>query len=227
MSGTLYGVGVGPGDPKLMTYLAVETIEACSVIAVPAEKRDQAMSYKIAQQMVKGLDKKECLNLPIPMTKDKQMLAQSYGEAAGQIIRRLENGEDVAYLTLGDPTIYSTYSYIQRLIKTQGYDARIISGVPSFCAAAAVLGDSLADRWEQIHILPSSYGIEEGMAYKGTKVFMKAASRLPEVKRILQENDMDAAMVENCGMEEEHVYFTVEEMPEKASYYATVLVKEK
>lgn len=227
MSGTLYGVGVGPGNPKLMTYLAVEIIETCPVIAVPAEKRDQAMSYKIAQQMVKGLDKKECLNLPIPMTKDKQMLAQSYETAAGQIIRRLKNGEDVAYLTLGDPTIYSTYSYIQRLVKAQGYGAQIINGVPSFCAAAAVLGDSLADRSQQIHILPSSYGIEEGMTYKGTKVLMKAASQLSKVKQILQENDMAAAMVENCGMEGEQVYFTVEEMPEKASYYATVLVKEK
>ena len=227
MNGILYGVGVGPGNPKLMTYLAVETIETCPVIAVPAEKRDHAMSYKIAQQMVKGLDKKECLNLPIPMTKDKQTLALSYETAAGQIIRRLKNGEDVAYLTLGDPTIYSTYSYIQRLVKAQGYEARIINGVPSFCAAAAVLGESLADRSEQIHILPSSYGIEEGMAYKGTKVLMKAASQLSKVKQILQENDMAAVMVENCGMEEEHIYFTVEEMPEKASYYATVLVKEK
>ena len=64
MSGTLYGVGVGPGDPKLMTYLAVETIEKCPVIAVPASQKDHALSYRIAKGMVKGLKEKECLALP-------------------------------------------------------------------------------------------------------------------------------------------------------------------
>ena len=60
MKGTLYGVGVGPGDSRLMTYLAVETIEKCPVIAVPAEGREHAVSYRIADGIVKGLDQKEC-----------------------------------------------------------------------------------------------------------------------------------------------------------------------
>lgn len=226
MSGILYGVGVGPGDPRLMTYLAVETIEKCPVIAVPSKEKNQGAGYKIAEQMVKNLDKKECLNLPIPMTKDQRILEQSYEKAAGQVVKRLNAGQDVAYLTLGDPAIYSTYIYIQRIVKTQGHEARIISGVPSFCAIAARLGDSLADRWEQIHILPSSYEIEDGLEYKGTRILMKAGSRLPKVKQVLKEKNMEAVMVENCGMEDEHVYHTVVEMPDKASYYATVLVKD-
>lgn len=226
MSGILYGVGVGPGDPKLMTYLAVETIEKCPVIAVPSEEKNRAAGYRIALHMVKGLDRKECLKLPIPMTKDREILEQSYEEAAGQIIRRLEAGQDTAYLTLGDPTVYSTYIYIQRIVKEKGYEAQIISGVPSFCAIAARLGDSLADRSQQIHILPSSYDIEEGLGYKGTRILMKAGSRLAQVKEILKDKEMAAVMVENCGMEGEHIYRTVEEMPEKASYYSTVLVKD-
>ena len=225
MGGTLYGVGVGPGDPKLMTYLAVETIERCPVIAIPSEEKHYGVSYRIAEQMIKDLDKKECLSLPVPMTKDRQVLKRSYEEAAGQVAERLKAGKDVAYLTLGDPAVYSTYIYIQRIVTAQGYDARIISGVPSFCAIAARLGDSLADRQEQIHILPSSYDIEEGMEYEGTRILMKAGSKLPEVKRILKEKGLAAVMVENCGMEDEHIYGSVEEMPEKASYYATVLVK--
>ena len=106
MKGTLYGVGVGPGDSRLMTYLAVETIEKCPVIAVPAEGREHAVSYRIADGIVKGLDQKECLNLSTPMTKDLKVLGQNYEEAARRIIERLEDGKDVAYLTLGDPTIY-------------------------------------------------------------------------------------------------------------------------
>ncbi len=226
MRGTLYGVGVGPGDPKLMTYLAVETIERCPVIAVPAEGRGHAVSYKIASGIVKGLDEKECLNLSTPMTKDKKVLAENYEKAAGAIIKQLELGRDVAYLTLGDPTIYSTYIYIHRLVREQGYEVQIINGITSFCAAAARLGDSLADRSEQLHIIPSTYDIEEALTYQGNKVLMKAASKLSVVKQILQEKDVRGIMVENCGMPDEHIYADIREMPDQASYYTIVVVKE-
>ena len=69
IKGTLYGVGVGPGDPRLMTYLAVDTIQKCPVIAVPADGKENAVSYKIASGIVENLDEKECLNLTTPMTK--------------------------------------------------------------------------------------------------------------------------------------------------------------
>lgn len=226
MSGTLYGVGVGPGDPRLMTLLAVETIEKCPVIAVPAEGREHAISYQIANGVVKGLAEKMCLNLSTPMTKDPEILEQNYERAAGQIIRHLEENRDVAYLTLGDPTIYSTYIYIHRLVRGQGYSARIINGIPSFCAVAARIGDSLADRSEQLHIIPSSYQIEETLDYPGNKVFMKAASKLSGVKHTLQEKHMTAVMIENCGLPDEHIYQGAASMPEQASYYSIVLVKE-
>ncbi len=225
MRGTLYGVGVGPGNPKLMTCLAIETIERCPVIAVPAKGRDYALSYKIASGMVKGLEEKECLNLSTPMTRNREILERNYARAAEQIIACLCKGKDVAYLTLGDPAIYSTYIYIHRMVREQGYPAEMINGVPSFCAAAAKLGESLADRAQQIHILPSSYSIEEALDYPGTKVLMKAASRLPEVKKLLEERGTDAVMIENCGLEDEHIYLSVQEMPETAGYYTIILVR--
>ena len=226
MKGTLYGVGVGPGDPEMMTYLAVETIERCHVIAVPADGREHAVSYRIANGIVKGLEKKECLNLSIPMTKDAEILAKNYETAAGRIIEKLEKGQDVAYLTLGDPTIYSTYIYIHRIVKAKGYKTQIVNGIPSFCAVAARLGESLADRSEQLHIIPSTYDIEEALSYPGSKVLMKAASRLSFVKQTLEEKKMTGVMVENCGMPDEHIYDSVGDMPEKAGYYTTVLLKE-
>ena len=226
MKGTLYGVGVGPGDSRLMTYLAVETIEKCPVIAVPAEGREHAVSYRIADGIVKGLDQKECLNLSTPMTKDLKVLGQNYEEAARRIIERLEDGKDVAYLTLGDPTIYSTYIYIHRIVKARGYEARIINGIPSFCAVAAKLGDSLADRSEQLHIIPSTYDIKEALTYPGSKVLMKAASKLSVVKQTLKAKGMKGIMVENCGLPEERIYRQADEMPENASYYTIIVVKE-
>ena len=144
-----------------------------------------------------------------------------------EIIKKLDEGKNVAYLTLGDPTVYSTYIYIQRIVKKCGYDAEIINGVPSFCAVAAKLGDSLADRSEQLHIIPSNYDIKEALKLPGNKILMKAASKLSDVKKVLKEQGQKAWMIENCGMEEEKIYHSVEEMPEKATYYTTLLVKEE
>lgn len=226
LKGTLYGVGVGPGDPRLMTYLAVETVKNCPVIAVPAEGREHAVSYRIAAGIVKGLDEKECLNLSTPMTKDMQVLKENYETAADQITKQLDAGKDVAYLTLGDPTIYSTYIYIHRIVRARGYETQIISGIPSFCAVAARLGGSLADRSEQLHIIPSTYDIEEALTYPGSKILMKAASKLSVVKDRLKEKEMKGIMVENCGMPDEHIYENVDDMPERASYYSIVVVRE-
>ena len=227
MKGTLYGVGVGPGDPRLMTYLAVDTIKRCPVIAVPADGKGKAVAYKIASGIVEDIDAKECLNLSTPMTKDKAVLNAAYVTAADTIIEQLEQGKDVACLTLGDPTIYSTYIYIHRLVKAKGYATEIINGIPSFCAVSAKLGDSLVDRSEQLHVIPSTYDIEDGLKLPGTKVLMKAASKMPIVKETLKRNNLKGAMIENCGMPEEHIYHGVDEIPDQASYYSIIVVKEE
>lgn len=227
MNGTLYGVGVGPGDPRLMTYLAVDTIKNCPVIAVPADGKEKAVAYKIASGIVKELDTKECIDLTTPMTKDKAILNAAYEAAAARIIEKLKEGKDVACLTLGDPTIYSTYIYIHRLVKAQGYKTQIINGIPSFCAVSAKLEDSLADRSEQLHIVPSTYGIEEALNLPGTKVLMKAASKMPVVKETLKQRGAKCAMVENCGMPNEHSYHCADEIPDQASYYSIIVVKEE
>lgn len=227
MSGTLYGVGVGPGDARLMTYLAVQTIEKCPVIAVPGKEKDSVVSYQIAGEMVKGLEKKLCLCLPVPMTKDREMLDAAYQSSAEKIIAQLRQEKDVAYLTLGDPTVYSTYIYIHRLVDRQGFSTEIISGVPSFVAAGAKLGDSLADRSEQLHVIPASYDVEEALRLPGTKVLMKAASKMPEVKKVICSQGLSAQMVENCGMAGEKVYESVQEIPDEAGYYSLVVVKDR
>jgi precorrin-2/cobalt-factor-2 C20-methyltransferase len=208
-----------------MTYLAVETIQNCQVLAVPSEQKESAVSYRIAGQMIEGLEGKECLQLAAPMTKDKSVLEEHYREAAEQIIEKLREGKNVAYLTLGDPTIYSTYIYIHRLVAERGFGAEIVSGVPSFCAAAAVLGDSLADREEELHIIPASYDIEAALQLPGTKILMKTGSKMSEVKRLLQQKDMSAQMVENCGMPGETICGSVEKIPEKAGYYSVIICR--
>ena len=116
---------------------------------------------------------------------------------------------------MGDPTIYSTYMYIQRIIKEKGYETSIFIEIPSFCAAASKLNESLADRADDLHVIPSSYDIRNALRYPGTKVLMKSASRLAELK-----------MIENCWMADEQIYERLEDIPEHASYYSLLIVKE-
>ena len=109
MKGTLYGIGVGPGDPRLMTYLAVDTIKRCPVIAVPADGKGKAVAYKIASGIVEDLDAKECLNLSTPMTKDKAILDAAYQTAADTII---EQPEQMGRNVLSDMSTYH-HSHLQ------------------------------------------------------------------------------------------------------------------
>ena len=225
--GKLYGIGTGPGRPELMTVLAVETLKKCPVIAVPTAERDSAASYRTASAMVPEIAERDCLTLDTPMTKDLKILDEAYHAAAGNIMQRLDRSEDVAYLVLGDPAVYSTYIYIHRIVAAAGYETEIISGVTSFCAAAARVGDSLADRSEQLHIIPSSYDTKEALRLPGTKVLMKAASRMGELRSELEACGAPSViMIENCGMPGERVYRGADAIPEKSGYFSTVIVSE-
>ena len=92
MSGILYGIGVGPGDPELMTIKAAKRIKECAVIAIPHREKELCTAYQIARQAVPEIEEKECLYLPMPMTKDKKVLDESHDLAAGAVMERLDSG---------------------------------------------------------------------------------------------------------------------------------------
>jgi precorrin-2/cobalt-factor-2 C20-methyltransferase len=227
MKGKLIGVGVGPGDPQLLTLKAVRLIEKSPIIAVPGKKKEDTVAYQIVKQVVEGLEKKECLTIYMPMTKDKDLLAKSHQEGAKQVAQALDQGNDVAFLTLGDPTIYATYLYIHQLVKAMGYQTEIVSGVPSFCAVAAKLDIGLVEKAEMLHLIPSSYHIEAALKLPGTKILMKTGSKMAAVKAQLKEMEVAAVMVENCGMDQEKVYLSTDEIPKDAGYYSILIVKDK
>lgn len=108
-----------------------------------------------------------------------------------------------------------------------GYETEMISGIPSFCAAAARLQTGIAEKSEQIHIIPASYQIQEALTLPGTKILMKAGKKLPQVKQQLQDGNQSVVMVENCGMEGERIFRGVEEIPEDAGYYTLIIVKDE
>lgn len=227
MKGKLYGIGVGPGDPELLTIKALRLIRECSVIAVPGKNPQETVAYKIVKGICPEIEKKELLGIHMPMTKDKAVLKKSHEEGTDRLCEELKKGQTVAFLTLGDPTIYSTYIYLHEGVKKRGYPVEIVSGIPSFCAAAAKLNMSIAMGAQQLHVIPASYQAEEGLELSGTKILMKAGRKLPEVKEQLKERTEQIFMVENCGMEEEHIYRGAQQLPETAGYYTLVIVKDE
>lgn len=226
MFGKLYGVGVGPGDPELLTIKAVRIIKEADVLAVPGEQKEGSVAYRIAKQAINEIDKKEIISISMPMTKDEKRLEESHKKGAEEIINYLEKGKTVAFLTLGDPTIYSTYIYLHKRIKESGYETEIISGIPSFCAVAAKLNQGLVEKNEQLHVIPSSYDIEDTIALSGTKVLMKSGKKISTVIEYLKTKDCQVSMVENCGMEDEKIYRSIDEIKDDAGYYSLIIVKE-
>lgn len=224
MSGILYGVGVGPGDKKLLTLLAVETLQNVDKIIVP-DMGGEKTALKIVEEYIQDKEKVFC---HLPMTRDEAELANAHEKACDVICGELEKGYNLAFITLGDPTVYSTYIYIHRLVLQRGYEASIVNGIPSFCAVAGKLNISLCDKSEALHIIPASYEHTEAMLkLDGNKVLMKSGKQLVQVLDFLKQNGMieKAKMVECCYMENEKIYENIEEVTE-SSYFSVVVVKE-
>ena len=132
----------------------------------------------------------------------------------------------MALLTLGDSSVYATSVYLGGRLEDAGIETEMVSGVPSFCAVAARLNIPLVKNSEELHILPASYQIEEGLKLPGVKVLMKAGRKLSQVKQLLAQGNYQVTMVENCGMPGERVYRTVEEIPEDAGYFSLLIVRD-
>ena len=159
--GCLYGVGVGPGDPQLLTLRAVDILRQTSVICVPiAEGR----SSSVALNIVKGYltPEHEVLRAPFP-TNDAPGAAAVWRETASLVTQRLMAGQDVAFLTEGDPMLYSTFSYVMAGVEElcPGAPIEIVPGVSSVTAAAARARLPLATHEQRVAILPAVYGIDD------------------------------------------------------------------
>lgn len=225
-TGTLYGIGIGPGDPELLTLKAVRQIRECAVIAVPGKSPKDSVAYRIAVQAVPEIENKKLVAVDMPMTKNRAALDAFFQAGADMLEEYLRAGEDVAFLTLGDVTIYSTYLYLYPRIQERGYATAMINGIPSFCAAAARLNEGLAEGAEEIHIIPATYQTERSLAFPGTKVLMKAGRQMEKVKELLKGADLTVSMVENCWMEGERVCRSLEEIGETPGYYSLIIAKE-
>lgn len=224
--GILYGVGVGPGDPELLTLKAQRILREADVIAVP----DKGAGEKTALTIIGELaESRPLLYCAAPMTRDPARLEASYEENARRITGLLDEGKTVAFITLGDPSIYSTYLYTHRRVLSMGYRAEIIPGVPSFCAVAAALGTGLCEGGDRLLIVPASHrDTEDCLSVDANYVFMKAGREIGALREALAEHGLldRASLVENCGMEAERIYPHFADAPSDSGYFSVVVVKQ-
>ena len=223
--GILYCVGVGPGNPELLTVKAVNLIKSCDILAIPHRKKGECFAYRIAVKAVPEAKEKPVLPVDMPMTRDKAVREAAYKVGAELVAEELSRGSTVVFLTLGDPSVYSTFAYLAPHVRSRGFEVVWIPGITSFCASAAALGQPLCTDMEELHILPGGANAEDSLQMPGTKVFMKG--ELSPLLGVLRKRGQDAQAVENCGIEDEHIYKTADAIPEDAGYYLVTIVKEK
>ena len=196
MRGKLYSVGIGPGDPELMTLKSVRLLKECDVVAIPQGDNGILTAKAIVNNII-NLDEKEQVMIYMPMTKDMAAMDKAHREGADAIEKLLDEGKNVVFITLGCPTVYATCIYVHKLVLADGYDAELVAGVTSICAVAAKLNTSLCERAEPLIVLPGSY--KESSKFldgPGNKVLMKSASEIGRVRDELREK----GLIKNAGI---------------------------
>ena len=209
--GVLYGIGVGPGDPELITVKGARILSECRRVFVPKSPiAIQSLALTIASRYL-GAD--ACVQeLVFPMTADPEELSGHWNESAREVAAALETGEDACFLTLGDPFLYSTYIYLLRALRTRapGVEVVTVPGVPAFMAAAALTEFPVGEAKEPVTILPTAddlEGIRQSLKKAGTLVLMKIGKRLGEILNLLEEAGAieRSVFVARVGMKEQRV----------------------
>jgi precorrin-2 C(20)-methyltransferase len=222
----LYGVGVGPGDPELMTIKAVNAVRNSVTVCFVGKSEASSVAFNIAKQAIPEIEEKKKVCIDFPMTKDKDILEEAHAKITALIKDLLMDG-NVVLLTLGDPGVYATYSYIAERLKKENIQIITIAGITSFSAAAARLSIPLTLADEELHIIPSSYSFEEAFNLEGTLVFMKSGRSYEKLAKYIKENksDRNVYMVENCGMKDEKIFIGAKNLPESSGYFTLIIVR--
>ena len=203
-----YGIGVGPGDEKLLTIKAVETLKLIDVLLIPeTQKNKEGVAKKIANKYLK--EDLEIAYINFPMVEDESVFVKAGEDAAAIIVEKINEGKNVGFITLGDPSVYSTYGYIVKAVKDK-VEVETIPGITSFCAAAALANRPLVEKNEILSIIPMNAkdeDIDRILKDGNSFAFMKVYHREERVVKLLEENNLDenAVLAVRCGFEDAHI----------------------
>ena len=225
MSGTCYGLGVGPGDPELLTLKAHRILTAAPVIAYPAP--DDGASF--ARSIVADYLRAEQVEIPIvvPMRVERFPAKAVYDQAADRIRSHLDSGQDVAVLCEGDPFFYGSFMYLyQRL--AGDYACEVVPGISSMMAAGAALGQPLAARNDSLTVLPTTLpdeALEAALAQASAACFIKVGRHLSRLRAVLDRAGWlaQAHLLERVSLAEERIMPLADCAEDVAPYFSIVL----
>lgn len=233
MAGKFYGIGVGPGDPELLTLKAYRTLQEVDIVCVPKSKEEKD---SLALSIVKKELSKEfgTLELLFPMSRDESVLNYHWDKAAEEIVTKLEEGHNLAFITIGDPMFYSTYAYILKRIQIQHphIEIQTIPGVTAFSATTSWLNNPMAEADEKIAVIPAAYEIEdlkEVLLSFENVVLMKVNKKYDQIVSLLGELDLmgKAAFVSRVGHEDQSFTTDLEALVGKQKDYMSMLIVKK
>jgi precorrin-2/cobalt-factor-2 C20-methyltransferase len=223
--GRLHGVGLGPGDPGLITRRAARLIEAAEVIAYPALAGGDSLARAIAAELIPEGVREIVMN--VPMSRERGPAQRAYDLGAAAIAAELEAGRDVVCLCEGDPLFYGSFMYIHARLKN-AYSVEVVPGVTSLTACAARAGLPLAARNERLTVLPGPLPdavLAERIAGAESLAILKVGRHLPRIRAVIRELGLEAqaVYVERASLPEERV-LPLAEAPEDAPYFSMILL---
>ncbi len=230
--GNFYGVGVGPGDKELLTLKAVRIIKSADCIFVPkAGTKVTSLALEIVKDIVAG---KRIIEQVYPMVKDSDVLNAAWSKAANEVRGELEAGNNVAYLTIGDPLTFSTYCYLlqhlSKMIPSQ--NIHTVPGITSYNAAACLANFPLIEQDEKLAVIPISEEIDELRPILDkfdTVVLMKVAKKLDEVIGLLDEMGLidNSLFASYVGSDNEHITRDLRSLKGSGKGYLSVIIVKK
>ncbi|HCY87080.1 MAG TPA: precorrin-2 C(20)-methyltransferase [Desulfobacteraceae bacterium] len=228
-NGKLFGVGVGPGDPELITVKAVKAIEAADIIFTAASsKNSYSLAVEIASPYIS--DAAVTRHLGFPMTKDEKTVEAAWIANAKEIAQELKQGKTVVFLTLGDPTTYSTFGYILKKMKCIMPEADIetIPGITSFHAASARLNRILVEGEESLLITSGAFGGEQVRKAKDVEnvAIVKAYKNIRDINNTLKDTGHfeKSIAVSKCGRTHETIIENLQDLETRDPDYWTLIL---
>ena len=230
--GKLFGVGVGPGDPELITVKAVRVIKEADIIFTAAStKNTYSLAVEIASPYISASAQIE--KLSFPMTKVVKEVEAAWTHNAKQIAKVLKQGKKAVFLTLGDPTTYSTFGYILKKMACIMPEADIetIPGITSFHAASARLNRILVEGEESLLVTSGAYGGDQIRNINGIEniAIVKAYKNIQDINKALKETGLDnkSVAVSKCGRKNELIIKNLDELEKRSPDYWTLILASK
>lgn len=228
MNGRICGIGVGIGDPEDITLKAVKMIKESDVLVCPKEDLGECRAYQIVKQVIPEVEDMDIMPVEFEMTKDENKRIHNHRRIYETVKKLVLEGKIVSFITIGDPALYSTYSYVSDLARKDGIETHSISGITSLTACANRLGISLCEGREQLHVIPTIDDIDDALDLPGTKVIMKCGKRIKTVKEKLRSKvGIDVYAISGCGTSNERCFRSLEEIPEDEIYMMTMILKSR